>query len=71
MTFVREIISRNDRENFNLDALIERQKNKVNAVFKYGNRVSIVSIESDPIDCMTLLIAVGLTPLIGSIIKRV
>ena len=57
MTFVREIISRNDRENFNLDALIERQKNKVNAVFKYGNRVSIVSIESDPIDCMTLLIA--------------
>ena len=38
MAFAHEIISGDDREKYNLDALIEGQKNKINAVFKYGNR---------------------------------
>ena len=38
MALAHEIFSEDVRKKYNLDALIEGQKNKINAVFKYGDR---------------------------------
>ena len=38
MTFIYEIISKEDREKYNLDTLIEDQKNLIKTVFEYGDR---------------------------------
>ena len=46
MAFVYEVISEEDREKFNLNALFEDQKNRIKAVFEYGDR-GIFKYEQD------------------------